>query len=491
MNANQGFYKYKNDTYPKIFDNGYITDTLVRLKNNQNGYSYIASRAGDMIKSVTKNLADASQAQASGSNYSTTVDSDGIITASSINDKYWNVNGSPSGDIRFRINKACDLKIVLDHISGAVASEDGTEKAMGTRIALWKGNVHNVDNLVLQSFAHAFPTNNAYSVFVFKITQEHIDLGVNEFEICLWSNGSSKKSMFNEFKGRICVEYDDGTKDYEYTQHKETTKVCDNHGHCYCMTYENGSVFSENGYEISVDYPKSLFAMKFRSVIDRVQNLDGADTGSENRIVHFFGDSITAGSGAEQLYHMWLSRYTGFKCVNWGIGGNGYLREDFATAYTGNGKEGRGDITKHEGNNTIIKMMQSVGDFENCFIFAGTNDYGSAFDIDEFRTAVRDTLDYAQTKASRIMVLTPLRRPNFDNINSVGHKLHEYSGIILEECMARGIPCVDGFELGINPMNSQCKSWYYSEKDGLHPSDNGHKFIAGWILDKFKAVFKV
>lgn len=271
-----------------------------------------------------------------------------------------------------------------------------------------------------------------------------------------------------------------------------TKKVCDNLGHCYIMTYENGTVSAESGASISVNYPVSDFAVKYRVTANRLQNIDAEDTGSEGREILFFGDSITAGSGATQLFHMWLSRYTGMKCLNWGHGGAGYLRESTATAYEGNGHEGRGDLVQQQaGNNTVLKTMQAVGDFENCFIFAGTNEYGGNFDLDDFRTAVQNTLDYAQTKASRILVMTPLRRPNFEDANTAGHKLHDYSGVIIDECMKRGIPYIDGFDIGMNPMNAQSKSWYYSSGDGLHPSNNGHKFIAGWILDKFKAVFKV
>lgn len=194
--------------------------------------------------------------------------------------------------------------------------------------------------------------------------------------------------------------------------------------------------------------------------------------------IYCFGDSITAGVGCNNPYHVYFSKYNNYIiCKNYGIGSTGYVVNTSDNVCVGNGVEGKGQYRKENGNNTILKVMQSIEEnIDRCIIAAGTNDYGSNINIDTFRTAVQNTLDYALTKTTRILVLTPIKRINYQNTNSQGKTLKDYTDVLIEECELRGIAYCDGFYVSINPNNNTNKQTYIP--DGLHPNDLGHQRMA-------------
>ena len=204
------------------------------------------------------------------------------------------------------------------------------------------------------------------------------------------------------------------------------------------------------------------------------------------KTVLFFGDSITAGVHATTPYHYYFSRWgLNYKCLNYGVGSTGYVLTATGSVVSGEGVEGQGHVITAEGNNSIIQVMQGVSDIERCVIAAGTNDWAANVSIDTFRTKVQETLDYAlqNTSTGCIFVITPIKRTNYNQNNSVGHKLHDYSEVIIEECESRGIAYCDGFDVSLNPMNKQSNAKFMG--DGIHPNNNGQKKIARCCFNKF------
>lgn len=198
----------------------------------------------------------------------------------------------------------------------------------------------------------------------------------------------------------------------------------------------------------------------------------------------FFGDSITAGVNTTKLYHMYWAEWNGLICKNYGIGGIGFCKSYSGASVTGNGNEGIGTSVMQEGNNTIIDVMKTASAINKCVIFAGTNDWGSHQPLDKFKSAVGEVLDYALSKTAYIMVITPVARAGYKaNTNNLGKKLADYSAIIKEECENRGICCVDGFSVCLNPDNAKYKTEFIP--DGLHPNASGHKMLARKLYNDF------
>lgn len=490
MRANQGFYKFKKDIKRIAYDTQAKTGKVIDLRNNVDGYAVVGSTEGDMIKSVGRNLADVSTMQyiSTASDLKCLIDSEGVITIT--RSGVHTLNGSVSRALTIPIKRAGTYRFVADHISGSVSKVNTGEIAMGHEFLL-----RTEDGTAMYSSFSFFSYSKEIGLksVEYTITEEDIENGAHEFRMRLWSNGTTGGgTIFDNFKGRVLVYFVDENTEIndEYEPYKEDRKVCNQNDRCYINTFANGSVYSESDRTITVNFPKSMFASAYRAIANRVHNMDGDDY--EEKTVNFFGDSITAGTNTTEAYHMWLSRYTGFHCKNWGIGGSGYIQAPSGTFHVGNGVEGIASLETQSGKNTILDIMKSVDELGNCMIFAGTNDWAAAHNIDTFRTAVQNTLDYAWEHSDRLLVLTPYKRFQGELITTVRRRLHEYNGVIIEECIKRGIPYIDGYEMPFDSNNDISALKYYAKEgvDKVHINEAGHKLMAGYLLDRFKAVFK-
>lgn len=201
--------------------------------------------------------------------------------------------------------------------------------------------------------------------------------------------------------------------------------------------------------------------------------------------VYVFGDSIVAGVGSATLFHMlWHDWRPELTLYNWGIGSTGFVCEAIGTVMVGGGTVGRGASGTESGDNTVLDVMSGIDSaMPNIVIAAGTNDFGTNVAIDTFRTAVQDTLDYAMSKTMNILVLTPVKRENWETANSQGKYLKDYADVIIEECEARGIAYENGFGVSIDPAVTDSKEAFVP--DGLHPNKAGHTRIARHYFNKF------
>lgn len=202
--------------------------------------------------------------------------------------------------------------------------------------------------------------------------------------------------------------------------------------------------------------------------------------------VYCFGDSITAGTGTTKAYHMYLHDwYRNAILYNYGIGSTGFVYETSDTVTVGGGVVGIGSSHKENGNNSILKVMQSVGSsMGNIIIAAGTNDYGTSQTLASFRTAVQNALEYAISITPNVLVITPIKRNGWaTSRNSQNLLLKDYVDVIIEECESRGIAYAEGFDVSIDPTNSTSKTAF--APDGLHPNAAGHRRMARSVFAKF------
>ena len=226
--------------------------------------------------------------------------------------------------------------------------------------------------------------------------------------------------------------------------------------------------------------------------------------GSIAQVIHtgdkkiaFLGDSITAGVGTNNIYHMYLGERFGWTCKNYGYGGSGYARSypstggKMATGQTGMGVT----ITssnKFEPNDFLARIATIDTTIDGLVIFGGTNDWahGDVISVDAFKTAVNNVFTYAQTHFGRIpiIVLLPIHRGNDSTPNSTtGKTLREYCEIIKECSIPYGIRCIDLFsESGLNPANQHNNDLYYIRddtevSDSLHPNHYAHNVISNLI----------
>ena len=259
---------------------------------------------------------------------------------------------------------------------------------------------------------------------------------------------------------------------------------------CFIFVGKDGTIYAKNwvGCQADSQEDQMLGYVFYKSVVllGVPPSLVTVIDESSSDQVYCFGDSITAGVGSTKLFHMlWHDWDKDLALYNWGIGSTGYLREASGSVVVGGGTIGRGTTQTASGNNTVLDVMQGVTSaMPNIVIFAGTNDYSGNYTLAAFRTAVGDTLDYALTKTRNVLVITPIKREGWNtDENSLNLKLKDYSDVIKEECASRGIVCVDGFDVSIDPSIAGNKTAF--APDGLHPNEAGHAKMARNYYAKF------
>lgn len=216
-----------------------------------------------------------------------------------------------------------------------------------------------------------------------------------------------------------------------------------------------------NEYYIGYIYRKNIYILgaKKENILIKAKTL------------HIFGDSIQAGVGCNTPYHVHLAKRLGIRALNYGIGSTGYVRTTESNVLVGDGVEGKGSYKQESGDNTFLRTMQKNSNFKYCSIWGGTNDFGGSVELETFKSAVEETLDYALSITPYVVCATPIRRRGTET-NSKGYTLKQYCDIIMTACEERGIPCFDAYSnSGLNPNNDVNNTTFYN--DGLHTNDAG------------------
>ena len=199
--------------------------------------------------------------------------------------------------------------------------------------------------------------------------------------------------------------------------------------------------------------------------------------------IAFIGDSITAGVGAASgtLYHMMIQKRYNIPCKNYGVGASGISRKG-SNGLSGYGVEGVGSESDGDPKNALDILNTVPSTIKKFVIASGTNEYGSSQTIENFEEALQTLIDALYDRDADFLFITPIRRKDGENPNTIGKKLSDYVTSMKKICKENGVICIDIYDnSGLNPDNDANNSKYYS--DGLHIKTEGHKQVFNAIAE--------
>lgn len=204
--------------------------------------------------------------------------------------------------------------------------------------------------------------------------------------------------------------------------------------------------------------------------------------------INFLGDSITEGAMAskeENTYVYLVGKMTNSLTRNYGISGSRFAKQIIPSV------EPRFDMFFA----SRVYNMDHLADY--VFIFGGTNDYGHGdAPFGEFGDTTPDTfygsIDYLVNellkyfKKEQIVFIPPLYRLNENSRRGDGSKpdgsktLQEYRDAMMEVLNKYDIKVLDLKDKMGKAENNPLLA------DGLHPNDEGHRYLAELISEYIK-----
>lgn len=216
-------------------------------------------------------------------------------------------------------------------------------------------------------------------------------------------------------------------------------------------------------------------------------------TNTRPRKVVCLGDSMTAGNGADVIYHMYLARRTGWTCQNWGVGGAGWAWNMTGSTTVGNGIEGKAPsgVTPQYDTDFAHAVEVVPDDADLYIVFGGYNDWNMDKTEQQMELAAETVLSYLQNNVPgcRILVVTPQQRykaggKDGRDQSGAGMTLHEYGEIIKGVCELHAVKCIDLYtESGLYPYSAESNAENFDE-DGLHLNSKGQKRVFETIVNE-------
>ncbi len=211
----------------------------------------------------------------------------------------------------------------------------------------------------------------------------------------------------------------------------------------------------------------------------------------KNKTVSFLGDSITEGSGVEDIlnnrYDNILKRKLQLKEVyNYGIGGTRLAHQSVPD------EKPRHDLYFCARAYDLNPQSDAI------IVFGGTNDYGhgdAPFGemTDNTPATFCGAVEFLMTflketyPNSKIIFMTPIRRcgdeykSDHPNKKEDARPLKDYVEVIKAKGEMHGICVIDLFNIFTANPNTEADKIKYVP-DGLHPNDEGHKLLAECII---------
>ncbi len=192
----------------------------------------------------------------------------------------------------------------------------------------------------------------------------------------------------------------------------------------------------------------------------------------------FLGDSITEGTGVEQIENTYLyvvQRKLGLQnAFNHGIGGTCIARVP--------GRSGA----------FVDRYAAMERDAQLVCVFGGTNDYGVGGAFGQEGDVTADTFCGAlevlysglkrQYPHACIVILTPVKREKGEQLSAGGMPLSAYVQAIRHAAKRHGLLILNAYDqVGIAPDDPENKAAYCP--DGLHPNSAGQRLIADALID--------
>ena len=209
------------------------------------------------------------------------------------------------------------------------------------------------------------------------------------------------------------------------------------------------------------------------------------------KTILFLGDSITEGvrgtSSQDKRYTDELARLSGANVYSYGVGGTRIAYQLKPTVY------------KPRHDMYFASRVQDMREQADCIVvFGGSNDFaGGDAPLGKFGDETPETFYgalhdlYARLQAKYpqkpIFAITPLHRgEELNTVNAVGCEriggMLPYVNAIKQVAAVFNIPVIDAYhDWSINPLIDAQRTAYFSE-DGIHPNDNGHRYIAERLL---------
>ena len=209
----------------------------------------------------------------------------------------------------------------------------------------------------------------------------------------------------------------------------------------------------------------------------------------EGKKIAFLGDSITKGIYLADISDSYAERIR--TAVKWGSFANHSVPGSRIGEYIGP------DPKRIKGS-FLERYPEMPENMDIVVIFGGTNDFGignapmgTVMDYDPytFNGAVNLLMDGIKTKYpdTTIIVILPLHRKNENMPNEFsGAVLEDYIQVLYRKALENGFRICD---LRTAP-ELQGDDRYYSMlmDDGIHPLEEGHKFIANEFLKYLRAI---
>lgn len=202
-----------------------------------------------------------------------------------------------------------------------------------------------------------------------------------------------------------------------------------------------------------------------------------------------FGDSITykAADSTAKRYFDYVAADLGLFVVNYGRATTGY-------ANTGN--VSNGEYYKRMANIipdtfdvlTIMGSTNDVGPMARGEIQLGTyTDTGTETVCGCINTTIDKFYELAPLKRLGIMTMLPTYAYGPNLIDTT--VAENYVNALIQICKNRGIPCLDLYHgSGLRSWDAATRAAFFSDGDGIHPNDEGAKFIAPTIREFVKTL---
>ncbi len=204
----------------------------------------------------------------------------------------------------------------------------------------------------------------------------------------------------------------------------------------------------------------------------------------KGKVISFLGDSITQGVGVKEEKNYYpniiAAKHSPKKMNNYGISGTRFAEQ----------MEKSQPIDYQDFS---LRSKELDKDSDIIVVFGGTNDFGhgdAPIGTFEDRTpntfygachTIMQNLISEYPKAQKV-ICTPLHRITEDEPCSRGLVLRDFVNIIKEVAEYYSIPVCDLWSIsGIQPKVPVIKEMYCP--DGLHPNDEGQKFLAEKIAN--------
>lgn len=186
------------------------------------------------------------------------------------------------------------------------------------------------------------------------------------------------------------------------------------------------------------------------------------------------GDSLTEhNQRATMNYHDYIAQETGVTVVNLGRSGRGYAK-------VADGMNFSGVVANIPSDADVITIFGSGNDKS----LIQTVPLGDITDDDNTTLCgcINLTFDaiFAAFPLVPLGVITPTPWKNSEPSDGTT-TMSQYCEKLVQICARRGIPCLDLYHCSnLHPNDSDFQEIAYShdEEDGVHPDENGHKFIA-------------